>query len=468
MSTEQKRVPSPDALAGEILSPKRIRTDDDDASLVDVDSDFASTSPQAIEDKPAVISAYTSGIPQDFMIDELVDSRSIGILASEASKDGEIAQILDQFLQTLDFDSPHTLQTRALELNHQAKNIWENHRFIGVLLKTLLPCSMRRFNLVASRKLTEFIMRKIKSDPSFKDVFKYSEPDSLMRSALSIWIGYWSNDYMTFLLVDLMGRRALGLNYYVDVSEDVVNDEKTHLASGAFPAVEEDMIVCSPLIADLRQDESIKTLAKQLIENPVAVKLAEELLMSLQDDVPVGRDDHYKYHMRHKKVVFKFWCDPFIVLQLSKALKESVHLVNIFKKCSKRAQFLRCAERFTRIQRDPLLVPILRGDPNHKMRGAVSILFGYCSEVDLSMLVCAIFGAQEENDAFSEFDETEDKVELFSYLSVGPDDVEGLKNVLADKYREDSVEYMDRLLKLELIKRRKSLFRRVRSLSLPP
>ncbi|KAL3651901.1 hypothetical protein CASFOL_004903 [Castilleja foliolosa] len=330
-------------------------------------------------------------------------SRSIGILASEASKDGEIAQILDQFLQTLDFDSPHTLQTHALELNHQAKNIWENHRFIGVLLKTLLPCSMRRFNLVASRKLTEFIMRKIKSDPSFKDVFKYSEPDSLMRSALSIWIGYWSNDYMTFLLVDLMGRRALGLNYYVDVSEDVVNDEKTHLASGAFLAVEEDMIVCSPLIADLRQDESIKTLAKQLIENPVAVKLVEELLMSLQDDVPVGRDDHYKYHMRHKKAVFKFWCDPLIVLQLSKALKESVHLVNIYKKCSKRAQFLRCAERFTRIQRDPLLVPILRGDPNHKMRGAVSILFGYCSEVDLSMLVCAIFGAQEENDAFSEY-----------------------------------------------------------------
>ncbi|KAL3619646.1 hypothetical protein CASFOL_034558 [Castilleja foliolosa] len=299
-------------------------------------------------------------------------SRCIGILASEASKDGEIAQILDQFLQTLDFDSPHTLQTRALELNHQAKSIWENHRFIGVLLKTLLPCSMRRFNLVASRKLTEFIMRKIKSDPSFKDVFKYSEPDSLMRECL-------------------------------DVSEDVVNDEKTHLASGAFPVVEEDMIVCSPLIADLRQDESIKTLAKQLIENPVAVKLAEELLMSLQDDVPVGRDDHYKYHVRHKKAVFKFWCDPLIVLQLSKALKESVHLVNIFKKCSKRAQFLRCAERFTRIQRDPLLVPILRGDPNHKMRGAVSILFGYCSEVDLSMLVCAIFGAQEENDAFSEY-----------------------------------------------------------------
>ncbi|KAL3632777.1 hypothetical protein CASFOL_025761 [Castilleja foliolosa] len=457
ISAEQKRVASPDALAGEIPNPKRIQTDGDQASIVDVDSDSdsdsASTLPQVVKNKPVVLSAWTSGNPQNFMIEELVDSPSFDDLTTEVLKDGEITRILKEFLETLVDNSPHTLRTRALEHYDQAKKIWGNHRFIDVLVKHNLPCSMRRYNLVASRKLSEFLMHKIRSDPSFEDIYKYKEPDSMMRSALSIWIGYWSNENMTLLLVDSMGRRALGLNNCVDDFEDMVNEEKTHLVS--YPIVEEDMsaeedmMVCSSFIADLRQDESIKTLAGQLLKNPEAVKMAEELIMSLQDDVPDGRADRYVLIVRHKNAVFRFWNDPVIVVQLRKALNESIHLVNILKKYSKRAQLLRCAERVSRIQRDPLLINILKSDLVHnKTRGALCILFAYWGEIDLTMLLCTIIGAQEKNEAVFEFDAKEDKVEVLNYLTVGPGDVKGLKNVLSDKYRKGSVEYIDRLLKI--------------------
>ncbi|KAL3632822.1 hypothetical protein CASFOL_025806 [Castilleja foliolosa] len=456
MSTEQKRIASPDALAGEIPNPKRLQIDDADASLVDVDSDSASLididsdsastlSPDA-KDKPAISDLV---IFPDFMIEELVDEPSFDDLAERVLKDGEVVRILEDFLETLADDSQHTLQTRALKHFYQAKNIWENHRFISILVKDTLPCSMGRYNLVASRKTAEFLMLKIRSDPSFEDVYKYNEPDSMMRSALSIWIGYWSNEYMTLLLVESMGRRALGLNYYLDDWEVVVNEHKTQLASGALSVVEEDIPVWSSPIADLRQDDSIKTLAEQLLKNPEAVKMAKELLMSLQDDVPIRRQDRYEYHVRHRRAVIGFWFDQLIVVQLIKALKESTHLLNILKKYSKGAQLLRIVERVTRIHRDPLLDPILAGDSSHKIRGALSILFGYWGEIDLTMMLCTIcrkYGTMRR--LCHTFDVSKDKVEGFEYLTDGPGDFEGLKNVLADKYNEDSVEYMDRFFKI--------------------
>ncbi|KAL3632829.1 hypothetical protein CASFOL_025813 [Castilleja foliolosa] len=180
---------------------------------------------------------------------------------------------------------------------------------------------------------------------------------------LSIWIGYWSNEYMTLLLVDLMGRRALGLNHYVDGSKDV-NAKKTHFASGAYPAVEEDKW-------DFRRR-----------------------------NIPKERSFYY------------VWIELLVY-------RESP-----------------CWALFSRV-----IVLIKLG------LGALSILFGFWGEIDLTLLLSTICGAQETKETIFEFDVSKDKFEVFSYTVVGHD-VEGLKNVLGDKYREDSIEYMDRYSKI--------------------
>ncbi|CAH9063206.1 unnamed protein product [Cuscuta europaea] len=71
-------------------------------------------------------------------------------------------------------------------------------------------------------------------------------------------------------------------------------------------------------------DASIKKLADQLIKFPEAVLLAEELLESLKDAVPLRLPPYLHYLERHRSAALGFWFAPVIILHLIKELKEDL------------------------------------------------------------------------------------------------------------------------------------------------
>ncbi|CAH9063107.1 unnamed protein product [Cuscuta europaea] len=422
--------------------------DCESAASLDSDPDYESTTSH---DSGPMDSRWRSELGEEFMIDELIDAHTVECFADKVLKDESVVQPLEALLETLYNNSQHTLSNRAVEHFEKVKSIWGNRDFIRILLKDKsTPCSMLRYMRVAGRKLTEFLVYKIKGDPAFDDIFRYMEPTTMMRSALSILIGYWANEESILPLVYAMGGRAFGVKR-VDLGDaclGVVKDN--HLVSGEDRS-EDKMCMESPscsIIADLSQDTSIKKLADQLVQFPQAVSMAEELLESLKDDVPLRLSPYLHYVERHRCAALGFWCAPVIILHLIKELKESTALFSVFNKHIKGAQLLRCQERLTRIQKDPLLGSILESDHVTKIRGALSILFGYWSDKDVAMLVIVLLALEDE--AFAEVDLTEENVEFLYYLTNKSGAVEGLKSVLADKYCEDSVEYTNLFEKIRI------------------
>ncbi|CAH9127694.1 unnamed protein product [Cuscuta epithymum] len=381
------------------------------------------------------------------MIPLLVYGPSLKFFTDKVLKDEAAVQLLNEFLGTLFVNSEHTCSNPALDHFDKVKKVWGHRDFLRVLLKEEgAPYPMKTCKILASRKLTEFIVPKIRSDPSFKVIVQYTEPASMMRSALSIIIGFWANEVALLPLVYTMGGRAFGVKKVIgDALPSFVKEAKTHSPLGE-ERCKNQMCMESPaccIIAELCQDESISKLADQLTKVPKAVTWAEEFLASLKDDVPVKYAHYFKYIERHRCSAMEFWFEPVIILQLIKALKESAPLVNVFHKYSKGAQLLRCQERMIRINKDRLLGSVVESDFVNKMRKALSILFGYWSDKDVTLLFSILFSLRGEKETFAEVDLTEESVQCLHYLTNDCGDVEGLKNVLADNYREDSAEYID-------------------------
>ncbi|CAH9127685.1 unnamed protein product, partial [Cuscuta epithymum] len=111
-----------------------------------------------------------------------VQAPTLKSFAYNVLKDEAAVKHLEALLKTLYDNSQHTLSSRAVEHFNQVKAIWGNRDFIRIILKNgTTPCSMLRFKCVAARKLTEFLVFRIREDPSFDDIFQHMEPTAMMR-----------------------------------------------------------------------------------------------------------------------------------------------------------------------------------------------------------------------------------------------------------------------------------------------
>ncbi|CAH9063171.1 unnamed protein product [Cuscuta europaea] len=175
------------------------------------------------------------------------------------------------------------------------------------------PCSMLRYKRVAARKLTEFLVFRIRDDPSFDDIFQHMEPAAMMRSASSILIGYWANEEAILPLVYAMGTRAFGVKRFGSGEACISNvKEKEHdLVPGEERPVNK---IC--------MESPSCTIIADLSQFPEAVLLAEELLESLKDAVPLRLPPYLHYLERHRSAALGFWFAPVIILHLIKELKE--------------------------------------------------------------------------------------------------------------------------------------------------